>query len=187
MDRSKLALRPLAMIVAAALLMFAFAACGSDDEGGSNNNDDAGAPNTEAAETPADDGDLAAGGGGTITVNATEYAFDLPETLPAGETEFALENVGEEPHMLIVAELKEDAPSVDDLINMDDKEAQKFIEEQQVIDPIKPGESSEKTITFDLQSGATYAYVCFVPSPKKSEGHGQPHAFLGMKGEFTVE
>lgn len=89
--------------------------------------------------------------------------------------------------MFILAELKDGAPPVEKLIKMDEKEADKFIVEQQVIEPIDPGETGEKTITMDLKPGATYGYVCFVPSPKKSEGHGQPHAFLGMYGSFTAE
>ena len=164
----------IALLVGALLL----GACGSDDE-----STDAEQPGAGTQSSAADAQDQT---GGSVTVYGTEYAFEMPETLPAGETDFTLVNKGEEPHMFILAELKPDAPSVEELIKLDEKEANKYIVEQQVIDPIKPGETSDP-ITMDLVSGATYGYVCFVPSPKKSEGHGAPHAQLGMYGSFTVE
>ena len=185
MTASRSGLRSLALLVAAAMLLLAFAACGGDDEGDAAGEPQGGTENSQAAPSPNDEGPGSAGT--AITVNSTEYAFDLPETLPAGETTFTLVNKGKEQHMLIMAELKPGAPSIEELVKMDEKEANKFIVDQQTINPIKPDTTSEKTITFDLKAGATYGYVCFVPSPKKSEGHGQPHAFLGMLGTFTVE
>ena len=181
MNQSRTALRRLAALAALTLLVVAFAACGSDDKGDAAGEPQGGTENSVAAPSP--------GGaeGGNVTVDATEYAFDMPATLPAGETSFTLVNKGEEPHMLIIAELKPNAPGIEDLIQMDQKAANKFIVEQQVIPPVKPGETSAKPITFDLKSGATYGYVCFVNSPKNSKGHGKPHAFLGMNGTFTVE
>ena len=164
-------------LLLALLLALMLVACGSDDEGGDT---DTGAQTEESPDTEAP-------GGGEVTVNATEYAFDLPETLPAGETTFSLANQGDEDHMLIMAELKPDAPPIEELVKMPEKEANKFLVQDYTIPPIGPGETSSKTITLDLEAGTTYGYVCFVPSPKKSEGHGQPHAFLGMIGELTAE
>lgn len=183
MTRSLRCSRVSAAVLAATLALLAFAACGDDKTTTPQGQPKGGTENSAAAPSPGGPG----AGPAAVTVYATEYAFDLPETLPAGETEFTLVNNGEEPHMFILAELKDGAPPVEKLIKMDEKEADKFIVEQQVIEPIDPGETGKKTITMDLKPGATYGYVCFVPSPKKSEGHGQPHAFLGMYGSFTAE
>jgi hypothetical protein len=183
MKTSARVLRSGTAVVAAVALVFALVACGNDEEtsgakgGGTDNSVAAPSPN------PSGPGSAAA----QVTVTATEYAFDMPETLPEGETTFNLVNAGKEPHMLIIAEFKPDAPSIEKLINLTQKEADKYIVEQKQIPPLKPGATGDKPITFDLKAGATYGYVCFVPSPKDSEGHGKPHAFLGMYGTFTVE
>ena len=172
-------------LVAAGVLLAGFAACGDDKSATPQGQPKGGTESSAAAPSPGEPGPGSAGG--DVTVYATEYAFDLPETLPAGETTFQLVNNGEEPHMFIVAQLTDDSPPVEKLIKMDEKESDKYIVKQEVIPPVDPGTTGEKTVTMDLQPGATYGYVCFVPSPKKSEGHGKPHAFLGMYGSFTVQ
>lgn len=42
-----------------------------------------------------------------VLVRGTDYAFDVPETLPPGRTTFAFENAGQVPHEMILVRLKE--------------------------------------------------------------------------------
>lgn len=166
--RAVLARRMLLPLVA--VLALGLVACGGGDE-----TDDADTP--AAGETTA--GEETPEASGEITVNATEYAFDLPETLPAGETTFTLNNVGEEKHFIEILELKADAPPVDELVKI--KRADKFfVRRVGGTKPIGPGEQAEP-FTGELTPGR-YGYACFFATKK-----GPPHAFLGMAGEFTVE
>jgi hypothetical protein len=117
-------------------------------------------------------------GPGTIEVQAEEYKFGgVPDTLPAGEVTFALENVGEEPHELGLVRIKGDR-SAEELVSLPQKQSQKFIENVGSTFA-QPGQEGEP-LTADLEAGR-YGYACFVTTED-----GTPHAALGMFGEFTV-
>lgn len=147
-----------------------FTACGGDDDEPPVGTD----TGADATETPMAEG-------GTVLITAIEYAFDLPEELPAGSTTFTLENAGEEKHFIDIAKLTDDAPPVSELIELPDRKVGRFFEGQpNHIPPVKPGETSKKPLEIDLEPGR-YGYVCFVEAKD-----GTPHAFLGMHGEFTV-
>jgi uncharacterized cupredoxin-like copper-binding protein len=112
-----------------------------------------------------------------VAVTSIEYEFQgVPATLEAGETNFTMENKGDEPHEFALALVKSDA-SIEELINLPEKDLPENIE-QLGRAFAKPGASGE--MVAELEPGR-YAYVCFEPSPE-----GAPHAFLGMAGEFTV-
>jgi plastocyanin len=125
------------------------------------------------------------GGGGqtpagpeTVQVQAEDYKFDgVPDTLPAGEVTFTLENVGEEPHEFGLVRIKGEQ-SVEELVGLPQKKSQKFIEMVggTFAQPGKEG----KPLTAELETGR-YGYACFI-----STKDGTPHAALGMFGEFTV-
>jgi uncharacterized cupredoxin-like copper-binding protein len=118
-------------------------------------------------------------GPATVQVQAEEYKFGgLPDTLPAGPVEFTLENVGQEPHEFGLARIKGDQ-SIDELVQLPGNQANKFIE--QIGGTFaKPGETG-KPLEAELEAGR-YGYACFVETKD-----GEPHAALGMYGEFTVE
>jgi plastocyanin len=125
------------------------------------------------------------GGGGqtqdgpeTVQVQAEDYKFGgVPDTLPAGEVTFELENVGEEPHEFGLVRIKGDQP-VEELVALPQKQSQKFIENVGGTFA-EPGQEG-KPLTADLEAGR-YGYACFVTTKD-----GTPHAALGMFGEFTV-
>jgi uncharacterized cupredoxin-like copper-binding protein len=125
------------------------------------------------------------GGGGqtpagpeTIQVQAEDYKYGgVPETLPAGEVTFELENVGEEPHEFGLVLIKGDQP-IEELISLPQKQAQKLIEN--VGGTFAEPGAEGKPLTADLEAGR-YGYACFVTTKD-----GEPHAALGMFGEFTV-
>ena len=113
----------------------------------------------------------------TVAVTAVEYEFQgIPESVDAGATTFTLENAGEEEHELVMALVTGDQ-SIDELLELPEKEVNKVIEDVGRAFA-KPGLSDGFNVT--LEPGR-YAYVCFVESPD-----GPPHAFLGMRGEFMV-
>jgi plastocyanin len=111
-----------------------------------------------------------------VQVQSEEYKFGgVPGTLPAGETTFSLENVGQEPHEFGLVRIKSDH-TVEELIQLPPKESEELISEVGSTFA-KPGETS--SFQADLMPGR-YGYACFVTSK------GKPHALMGMYGGFTV-
>jgi uncharacterized cupredoxin-like copper-binding protein len=180
MKRSSLFVRAGALLLALMLALF-MVACGSDDNG----DNDPGAQPAETEQTePEETEDAPGAAGAQVAVTATEFEFTgIEETMPAGETTFSLVNDGKQPHEFLLFGLNEDAPPLDKLLKMSQKEAEKFFAGPPESAFAKPGESMEEAFTVELASGSHYAYVCFVEDKKTK----QPHAFLGMVGEFTVE
>ena len=164
------------LVLLSALLILGAACGGGDDDG---DTDAGGDTETTENETP-DGGETEAGGGG-LTITAVDFAFKVPASVPAGETEITLENAGKEEHELQLVPLSDDAPDVEKLLDMPQKEAEKFFAGKPIsIKPIAPG--ATETLNADLQPG-TYGMVCFVVSKKEKK----PHAFLGMYNQITVE
>jgi hypothetical protein len=154
----------LATLVAAAVL----GACGGGADDGEGQDAGAESQKEEAAS-------------GTLEFAATEYAFGVPETVTAGETKLTLKNSGDEPHMLDLVPLTDDAPEIEKLIKLPEKKVEKFFKGRPIhIKPVKPGETS-KPVDANLMPGR-YGYVCFF-----AEKGEKPHAFKGMFGELTVE
>jgi hypothetical protein len=124
-----------------------------------------------------------------VEVTAVDYAFEgVPETLPAGITTFAFSNEGKEVHEMLMVRYKDPSTTIEELLELSDKEAQKKIVFLGAsFGP--PGASD--TENKDLAPGK-YALVCFVPVGSTSEkaarkADGPPHVARGMSAEFTVE
>ena len=160
--------------VAILVVLALFSACGGGDDDTSEPaaGDDTA---TEAEQTPEEQA------AGTLDFAGTEYAFAVSETVPSGMTSVTLTNNGDEPHMLDLVPLTDDAPAVEELIRLPEKKVEKFFAgPPNHINPVKPGETS-KALKVELEPGR-YGYVCFFS--KKGE---KPHAYQGMFGELTVE
>ena len=113
-----------------------------------------------------------------LLVTAVEYEFrGAPVLLSAGEHTFTLQNDGEEPHELYLAYIT-GPQSIEEIIELPEKQASKVTQAVNRVEA-EPGGSAE--LTASLVPGR-FGYVCFIESPD-----GTPHAFLGMRGEFTVE
>jgi uncharacterized cupredoxin-like copper-binding protein len=114
---------------------------------------------------------------GDIEVAAVEYKFHgVPAAVSEGEHTFVLQNEGEEPHELYLFHIPGEE-TLEELLALNEKEVSKVT---QAVDraEAKPGGSAKFTAA--LVPGR-FGYVCFVTTEE-----GEPHAFLGMVGEFTV-
>ena len=114
----------------------------------------------------------------TVHVTATDYAFQAPDTLPAGLTSFHLMNNGKEPHHLVLMKLNE-GQKAEDLAKMDMRAP---IPANLVLlggpNPAAPSGAAEATV--NLKPGR-YAMYCMIPAPD-----GQPHLMKGMVRELVV-
>ena len=115
----------------------------------------------------------------TVHVTATEYAFDAPDTLTAGQTTFHLMNHGKELHHLVLLRL---APgqTVADLQRMNpDAGPPPNVTMIGGPNPAVPDGSAEATV--DLKAGQ-YAMICVIPSSVD----GKVHLLKGMIRGLTV-
>jgi uncharacterized cupredoxin-like copper-binding protein len=121
---------PRMTLIVAALVLIAggLAACGDDDD--DNNDDGNGEPTATTAA-----GGAGSGEANTVQVSLTEFAIDMPDTLPAGPTTFEVTNDGTVEHNFEV-------------------EGEGIEEEFEA--NLQPGETM--TLEIDLQPGAYNVY-----------------------------
>jgi hypothetical protein len=124
--------------------------------------------------------DTMSGDEDVVTYIATEYAFEGPDTLPAGWNTIRLKNDGQELHHLVMVKL-EDGKTIDDM------EAAIAAGETEFPDWAVPygGPNAsigpfEATATINLDEG-NYLAVCVIP-----DANGVPHMAEGMLKEITV-
>ena len=124
-----------------------------------------------------------------IDISAVDYAFEgVPETIPAGIVTFNFSNDGEEVHEMLMVRYKDESLTIDDLMKLSDKEAQKKLVFLGASFGPPGAEDSESK---ELEPGK-YALLCFVPVGSTSEeeadkAKGPPHVARGMSAEFVVE
>jgi hypothetical protein len=115
-----------------------------------------------------------------IDIMASDYAFDAPDTLPAGLVTIRLMNHGREPHHAQVLRLN-DGVSFDDFAAALQAEGDRALRLTTLTGG--PGAlSTLKTteVTLDLTPGS-YALACFISGPD-----GVPHLAKGMLKPLTV-
>ncbi len=117
-----------------------------------------------------------------LTVNASDFAFDLPGNLHAGPQLWQFVNVGAQPHEVFVVKLH-DGKTVDDVKAFLDEPQPDFSQAPADyvtgIPPIGAGLREFYPITLDA---GRYVAVCGVMDPAT----GEPHDDLGMIMAFTV-
>jgi uncharacterized cupredoxin-like copper-binding protein len=116
-----------------------------------------------------------------MTVSAGEYVF-TEDGLTAGENEILFENIGVQPHHLLISELKGDATAEEvEAAFKADKGPPPLVEKgTQSTAVIEGGEG--QLVTLDLKPGR-YAFYCFITDRQG----GPPHALKGMVDEFEIE
>lgn len=118
-----------------------------------------------------------------VTVVGLDYAFQAPDTLPAGPTAVAFENRGEVDHEMILVRLKEGV-TLDQVMEAlrTGGEPRDFTEGGPGILIAGPGRATESRLLVDLLPGRTYALVCNF----QNEPDAPPHTQLGMRTSFQV-
>jgi hypothetical protein len=149
------------------------AACGSES---------ADEPTRAADDQTETSTDTGAPEGTDFTYVATEFAFDGPETLPAGDLTLTLDNQGEQNHEMAVVELL-NGKSIEDVNALFEKGMPKGPPEwaREVGGTFaKPGKTGE--LETEMKPG-NYVLLCFV-SDKETK---QPHILHGMLTTVSVE
>ncbi|MDQ4125045.1 MAG: hypothetical protein M3134_05530 [Actinomycetota bacterium] len=124
-----------------------------------------------------------------VDVRAVDYAFEgVPDTLAPGTVTLGFSNAGTEMHEMLMVRYKDPSTTIDDLMKLSDKEAQKAIDFLGAsFGPPGATDTENKELT-----PGKYALLCFVPVGSTSEkaarkADGPPHVAKGMSAEFTVE
>lgn len=117
-----------------------------------------------------------------VTVTAGDFYFQMPDTLPAGLTNFRLINRGKELHHVQAVQLRE-GRTLQDLLAAMSKSGGHGLPAWATFvggpNTGVPGGGQTET-AFELEPG-TYAILCVIPSPD-----GTPHLMKGMMKQVTV-
>ena len=114
-----------------------------------------------------------------VTVTANDYAFDAPDTIPAGLTEIRLLNKGNEMHHVWLIRLSE-GKTLKDLLGAIGPDGQLPSWAKDVGGPNTPGPNGQSMAILRVATGR-YAMLCVIPSKD-----GKPHVMKGMAKEITV-
>jgi hypothetical protein len=112
-----------------------------------------------------------------VTINATDFAFDAPDTIAAGRTTFRMINAGREPHQAVIA-----GAAGKTFAELEGAVLSETFPDWLTL-PGGPGAVSggdSSIITADLGPG-NYLLLCFIPSPD-----GKPHVVKGMYRRLVV-
>ena len=118
-----------------------------------------------------------------VEVTASDYAFTMPDTLPAGAATFTFVNSGKVRHELNITRLKPGIP-MDSLLSVlrADKSVKDLIEGAVGVLFASPGGSSSAGLSVNLKPGERYAVICVFAD---SSGAKQ-HFDMGMYKQVTV-
>jgi hypothetical protein len=122
-----------------------------------------------------------------VAVEAADFTFDGEFPTEAGRVSFQLTNTGQEPHVLVIGRLRDDAAGTAEEVfaGITDEAAFEAAFEDVTSAFAAPGE--EGTGTAELDPGS---YIAFCPIPVGSaadaEGEGPPHFTQGMVAGFEV-
>lgn len=113
-----------------------------------------------------------------MTVVARDFAFEIPDTVPAGVTTIRMKNEGPDLHHFFLVKLA-DGKTLDNLLAETRGDA---LPDWAVMmgGPNSPVPGGEAVVTVDLEPG-NYAALCVIPAPD-----GIPHVAKGMSTSFTV-
>lgn len=189
--------------------------CGSDDvkagdSGGETTAEAADKTTTEAEDEPAGETttEAKAEGGETVVVTATDYEFEVPESVPVG-TKLVIDNKSDkELHEMVVIRIPdEEKRPIEELVELPEAELDAIFGQgpPAVVALQAPGGEVIPAVgDGTLSKPGRYALVCFIPvgvdpqeyleasekatdGPPQIEGAGPPHTTQGMYAELTVE
>jgi hypothetical protein len=119
----------------------------------------------------------------TIVVRGSDYAFTMPDSLPAGLTTFRFTSTGKVRHELNISRLKPDV-TMDSLLGTvrADRPVTNLIEGPVGVLFAEPGDSSSAGLTVELRPGERYAVICIF----SDSAGARRHFDLGMYKQVTV-
>lgn len=122
------------------------------------------------------------GGVTAVDVKMTEFTFGFDRSsVTDGNVALRVENIGMQPHELVLIKMDEDFDLQKALQSPGEPEGLDFVG---AIGPLETGEQSNLVFAKKLQPGR-YAMVCFMPDINDQQH--TPHLLKGMIVEFTVE
>ena len=118
-----------------------------------------------------------------IDVPGSDYAFQVPDSLPPGEVKLSFQNTGKVEHEMAVALLKEGITLSRVMeIGKSGGSPDSLIDGIVGILIASPGQRAAGNLMVNLLPGRTYAFVCnFQDAPDQP-----PHMALGMVGSVAV-
>lgn len=119
-----------------------------------------------------------------VVIVGTDYAFEHPETLPAGLTAFRFENRGHVEHEVMLVKLRAGVTLEQALaVNQAGKDVSAMLEGGASVLLAPPRGQSVASLLVDLEAGRTYAIVCMI----RDSAEAPPHAAMGMVGSIAVD
>jgi hypothetical protein len=112
-----------------------------------------------------------------VVIRAVDYAFQSPDSVPAGRVSFALENAGKVPHEVIVVQLKPEA-TFGDIVRRERAEStwRHLREPPSGILTADPGVRTPGQLLVRLEKGQRYLLLCNFQDADTTP----PHLQLGM-------
>jgi hypothetical protein len=146
--------------------LLALAGCGSSSKSGSSGTTSPTAPAAKARPH--------------VTIEARDFAYDLPASMPAGWVDVTLHNSGKTGHQIAFSKLGTTSFAAfrTAAITTDVK---KLADVQFVGGPNNADPGGSVTATIHLEPG-TYGVACYIPA----DSDGKTHAEHGMIGQVTV-
>lgn len=119
----------------------------------------------------------------SVIVQAQEYAYIAPDSLPAGPTAFGLANGGKMAHEVIVVRLRPDA-NVQEILRLDraDSSWRELRDPPSGILTADPGVTTPGQLLVNLQVGERYLLICNFRDSETDPAH----LHLGMMKLITV-
>jgi hypothetical protein len=152
-------------LVAAITATLALAACGDDG-------DDSSSPTSSseaATEVP------------EVRIEASDFAFDAPASIPAGLTTLTIDNVGAEPHQAGLFRLA-DGKTPDDLLAALPAGFGAALEDGELLGGPNGASAGESASVDQVLEPGSYVLACLIPSVSD----GVPHIVKGMMAPLEI-
>lgn len=119
-----------------------------------------------------------------VRIVGTDYSFQLPEHIRAGETVFTFENRGSVRHEMSLALVKPGfAPDSVLAALVAGSPRRNWLDGQAALIVSRPADPPGPGIWLDLEANRTYVVICTL----RDTPEAQPHLMLGMVASFRVE
>lgn len=115
-----------------------------------------------------------------VEVRMSDFAYSMPDVVPAGRTLWKVVNDGPQPHEMIVLKLT-DGADFDGLMTHLRENGEHGMPAVPVGGAQGLGDGLTGYLDWELEPGA-YVAICFIPDPAS----GAPHFVLGMAAPFDV-